>query len=240
MICKNCGNEFEGNYCNNCGQPAATHDIDMKFVLHDLQHGLVHIHGGLFFSAKELFTRPGHAIRDYIKGKRVQHYQPISMLIVLTTFYGLFYYTFEIDIFSGKDDGLFDYKMVNEWVGHHFPIIILLQLPIFAAASYFIFRKQGYNYLEHIILNSFYSTQKIWLRLSILLLLIILGKTSRFAGVSNWLFFPELILMIWTYGQFFKGMPKFTIVWKTFLTLVVSSAIALLLTTLFFMLFIVK
>ena len=30
--CKNCGNGFEGNYCNLCGQPAETHRINFKFL----------------------------------------------------------------------------------------------------------------------------------------------------------------------------------------------------------------
>lgn len=240
MICKNCGNEFEGNFCNNCGQPADTHSIDTHFVMHDLSHGILHVHGGLFYSARELFTRPGHAIRDYIEGKRVKHYKPISMLVVLATFYGLFYHSFDIDMFSGNEENLFDYKMVNEWVGHHFPIIILLQLPIFALSSYFIFRKERYNYYEHVILNSFYSAQKIWFRMFVLLFLIITNKKEYFVYVSNWTFLPELLLMLWSYGQFFKEMPKFEIVWKTLLTLLVSTGIAFLFTILFFMLFIMK
>lgn len=240
MICKNCGNEFEGNFCNNCGQPADTHAIDTHFVMHDLSHGLFHVHGGLFYSARELFTRPGHAIRDYIEGKRVKHYKPISMLVVLATFYGLLYYTFEIDLFSGKEEGPFDYKMANEWIGHHFPIVILLQLPIFALGSYLVFRKQGYNYYEHVILNSFFSAQKIWFRMFVLLVLVVISRKDDFSLVSNWMFFPELFLMFWSYGQFFKEMSKPKVFFKTFLTLAISSCISLILALLFVMIFLVK
>lgn len=240
MICKNCGNEFEGNFCNNCGQPADTHAIDTHFVMHDLSHGLFHVHGGLFYSARELFTRPGHAIRDYIEGKRVKHYKPISMLVVLATFYGLLYYTFEIDLFSGKEEGPFDYKMANEWIGHHFPIVILLQLPIFALGSYLVFHKQGYNYYEHVILNSFFSAQKIWFRMFVLLVLVVIGRKDDFSLVSNWMFFPELFLMFWSYGQFFKEMSKPKVFFKTFLTLAISSCISLILALLFVMIFLVK
>jgi len=240
IICKNCGNEFEGNFCNNCGQPADTHAIDTHFVMHDLSHGILHVHGGLFYSARELFTRPGHAIRDYIEGKRVRHYKPISMLVVLATFYGLFYYTFEIDMFLGKSDNLFDYKMVNEWIGHHFPIIILLQLPIFALSSYLVFRKQGYNYYEHVILNSFYSAQKVWFRMFVLLVLVVINKKDHFSEISNWLFFPELLLMVWSYGQFFKNMPRVTVFWKTLLALFIGSTISISLAVLFIVAFLMK
>jgi len=198
------------------------------------------VHGGLFYSARELFTRPGHAIRDYIEGKRVRHYKPISMLVVLATFYGLFYYTFEIDMFSGNNDGLFDYEMVNEWIGHHFPIVILMQLPVFALASYLVFRKQGYNYYEHIILNSFFSAQKTWFRMFVMLVLVAIGRKDNFTQVSNWMFFPELFLMLWSYGQFFKDMSKPRVFLKTFLVLLMSSFISISLVLLFVVLFLMK
>ncbi|RYZ28296.1 MAG: DUF3667 domain-containing protein [Chitinophagaceae bacterium] len=240
MICKNCGNEFEGNFCNNCGQPADTHAIDTHFVMHDLSHGLFHIHGGLFYSARELFTRPGYAIRDYIEGKRVKHYKPISMLVVLATFYGLLYYTFEIDMFSGNHEDFFDYKMVNEWVGHHFPIVILVQLPIYALGSYLVFRKEGYNYYEHVILNSFFSAQKTWFRMFVLLVLVAIGKKGDFTPISNWMFFPELFLMFWSYGQFFKDMSKPKVVLKTFLAMLLSIFISLIVVVVFVMVFLMK
>ena len=35
------------------------------------------------YSGKQLFTRPGHAIREFIEGKRIKHLKPISLVIVL-------------------------------------------------------------------------------------------------------------------------------------------------------------
>ncbi|WP_296142756.1 DUF3667 domain-containing protein [uncultured Flavobacterium sp.] len=222
MICKNCGNTFEGNYCSNCGQPAETHAIDMHFVAHDLRHGLFHVDGGIFYSARELFSRPGHAVRDYLEGKRIQHYKPISMLIVLASFYGLFYHALGINIFNAKTDHLFDYSEINEWIIHHFSIITLLILPIASLTSFLIFRKQGYNFTEHVILNSFYSCQKLWVRIFALPLFLLVKDSGAF---MEWLLLPDLVLMLWCYMQFFNKLPKL----KAFILTLLVAVITLLL-----------
>lgn len=225
MICKNCGHTFEGNYCNNCGQKAETHSIDISFVAHDLQHGLFHFEGGIIYSAKELFTRPGDAIREYIEGKRIRHYKPISMLIVLATFYGFFYHYLDIDIFKNKSDNFFHYSEINEWIAHHFSIITLMVLPILSFSSFILFRNQGYNFTEHLILNSFYSSQKMFLRLATLPIFIFIHDTEIILAIMRWLLVADLFLMFWTYGQFFKALPKF----KVFLLALLATFINIIL-----------
>lgn len=224
-ICKNCGNVFEGNYCNNCGQKAETHAIDASFVAHDLQHGLFHFEGGMVYSAKELFTRPGNSIREYIEGKRKRHYKPISMLIVIATFYGVLYHLMDIDIFVQiQDEKLVDYQMFNEWIAHHFSIITLVLLPILAFTSHLLFKKQGYNFTEHLILNSFYSCQKLFIRV-LLLPVFLLLEPETIVIVMRWLLIIDLFLMFWTYMQFFNEIPKL----KVFLLVVLANAINLVL-----------
>jgi hypothetical protein len=73
ITCKNCHQTYTGNYCNNCGQPADTHKINIHYLWHDIQHGLFHFDKGVTYTAKQLFTRPGHSIREFIEGKRVKH-----------------------------------------------------------------------------------------------------------------------------------------------------------------------
>lgn len=232
IICKNCGNVFEGNYCNICGQKAETHPIDVHFIAHDLQHGLLHYEGGIVYSAKELFTRPGHAIRDYIEGKRVKHYKPISMLIVLATFYGLFYHVLNIDIFSNKENTLLNYEKLNEWIAHHFSIITLLLLPILSLSSYLLFKKQGYNYTEHLILNSFYSSQKLFLRILTLPLFIFVKNPETVLLIIRGMMILDILLMFWSYGQFFNKLPKSKVFMLSIIATLINIFIMFLITTL--------
>ena len=89
IICKNCGHIYSGQFCNNCGQPSDTHKLNLHFIWHDLQHAFLHFDKGVLFTAKELFTRPGNSIREFIEGKRVKHFKPISLVIILATLYGV-------------------------------------------------------------------------------------------------------------------------------------------------------
>lgn len=227
-VCKNCGAVFEGNYCNNCGQPAATHDINTSFVVHDLQHGLMHINGGILHSARELFSRPGHSIREYIEGKRMKHYKPLSMLIILAGLYSLFYHALGINVLSGVDDGLLDYEEANEWISHHFSIISLLLLPILSLSSYIVFKKQGYNYTEHIVLNSFYSSQKLWVRIVTVPLLLFKDMETLLPQV---LMGVDFVLMLWCYKQFFTKTSMLKAVGATLLAYSIGLLVMLLVLT---------
>ena len=92
--CKNCNQSFEGHFCNNCGQSAKTHQINFQFLWHDIQHGLFHFDNGILYTSKQLFTRPGNTIREFIEGKQVRHFKPFSLVIVLATVYGLLIHFF--------------------------------------------------------------------------------------------------------------------------------------------------
>ena len=39
-FCKNCGTEFNGNFCSNCGQPAKLKRIDAHYIKHEIEHVL--------------------------------------------------------------------------------------------------------------------------------------------------------------------------------------------------------
>src|SRR4051812_27858595 len=85
--CKNCANEFEGNFCNNCGQKAKTERLNWRYVSDEGKYVFLHFNGGLMYSIRQLFTRPGDSIRDFIEGKRVHHYKPILLVVVLAGVY---------------------------------------------------------------------------------------------------------------------------------------------------------
>ena len=56
--CLNCGTEFEGNFCPECGQKADTGRFTMRFIFENLVAAFTSKDGGLWFTLKSLFTRP--------------------------------------------------------------------------------------------------------------------------------------------------------------------------------------
>ncbi|KFF10844.1 DUF3667 domain-containing protein [Flavobacterium hydatis] len=213
IICKNCKQHFKGHYCSNCGQSSETHKLDFHFLLHDIQHGLLHFDKGMLYSAKQLFTRPGDTIREFIEGKRVKHFKPISLVIVLATLYGLLYHYFDINTIgdnssNNQTDLSIDFKQINEWIATHFSWVTLASIPFYTLGTYIAFRHQGYNYIEYFILNTFKASQRLIVHLALLPLLYYYNETPHIRTVMKILYLIDIILIYWTNVQFFNKLTK--------------------------------
>ncbi|MBZ4035050.1 DUF3667 domain-containing protein [Flavobacterium sp. 17A] len=208
IICKNCHQVFKGHYCNNCGQSAETHKINIHFLWHDIQHGLLHFDKGITYSLKQLFTRPGNSVREFIEGKRVRHFKPLSLVVVLATLYGVLYHYYHIDTFANTKNTSFDYTDFNEWMATHFSWIIVASIPIYTIGTYIVFRKQGYNYFEFFVLNTFKASQRLFVQILTFPILLYLNGTPHIQKFLNATYFIGLILIFWTNIQFFNKLSK--------------------------------
>ena len=85
--CLNCGTEFEGKFCPECGQSAETGRFTMKFIWENLLAAFISKDGGIWFTLKNLFTRPGAMIVEILNGKRRRYFSPFPMLIFALTVY---------------------------------------------------------------------------------------------------------------------------------------------------------
>lgn len=239
-ICQNCNKNFEGNFCNNCGQSAKTHKMNFHFLWHDLQHGLLHVDKGIFFTAKELFTRPGHSIREYIHGKRVNHFKPISLVIIFAGLYGFLFHYFEINILSnnisvsGSGEDYIKMKTTVEkmtnWASQHYAVIALATLPIFSLGTYLGFKKAGYNFVEHFILNAFLTGQRLILHIILFPLYYAVNGSSYLKQIGRFVDILGGLLMIWALFQFFYTQEK----WKTLLQILFSYLIIVCIMLAFF------
>jgi len=78
--CANCGTDFTGNYCPNCGQKAHIHRT-LAAIAHDLVHGVLHLDGKLSRTLPLLAFRPGRLTRRYIEGQRASFVSPMSIFL---------------------------------------------------------------------------------------------------------------------------------------------------------------
>lgn len=217
--CKNCQHLYTGQYCNVCGQAADTHKINLHYMWHDIQHGLFHVDKGILYSFKELYTRPGHTIREFIDGKRVKHFKPLSLVIVLATMYGFMYHYFNISVipevdFSENPEEKSVIEKLNLWLSMHLSLTHVVLIPVYALFSYLFFRKQGYNYAEHLILNAYSIGQRLFFMIASFPITYYLSSTHHLKLFIRIQFFIEMALMIWVYMQFFNKLSK----WRSFFT----------------------
>ncbi len=232
VSCRNCDREFSGKYCPDCGQPAKTHRLDLHSVWHDIQHGLLHIDKGILYTLSQLFTKPGITIREYIEGKRVRHFKPVSLVIILATIYALISHFLKIGIvedtgsslksgFSGLNLSFSGDKTemmkIKEFIEDHFAVLQFMLLPFYAAASRLAFRKCGYNYVEHVVINSFIRGQAIVIAI-LFIPFVFWGWLSK----DDSAMFTGLITsacLFWIFIQLFRSRPKKWVVKRTILTI---------------------
>lgn len=156
QACMNCNKPLQGNFCIHCGQSAKTQRFTLKHIFtHDFLKRLFHLDKGIFFSFKELLTRPGHSTRDYINGKRITRVDHFSLLIVLILIFSLLEHVtpFHFTDLSDGDKEIFE--VIDMMFKEHPKIIFVGIIPLYALSSYLFFRKAKQNYAENIVINSF-------------------------------------------------------------------------------------
>jgi len=236
--CLNCNTKLVGKFCSNCGQDANTHRINSHFLWHDIQHGLTHVDKGMLFTIKELFTRPGNSIRQFLEGKRIKHFKPISLVIILAGAYGFLSHYYEINILSSNiqisgsgSEYAHAKKVVDniiDWVSEHYALVTLIQLPVLALGTYLGFKKVDYNFLEHLVINSFLTAQRLLVRLLTFPIFYYYNNTPALRTVSNVIDFIGYTLMAWSLFQLFKSLSNGQRIWRIVLSLAISFSALLM------------
>lgn len=224
--CKNCNHTYTGHFCNNCGQSAETDRLDFHFLWHDIQHGLLHMDKGILYSVRQLLVRPGHSVREFIEGKRVNHFKPISLVIVLATVYGILYHKFHINLFvSDVDNSTINFKELNEWIATHYAWVTLATIPFYTVGTALFFRKQGYNIYEFLILNTFKASQRLIIHIAAFPLVYVYNENPKIKTIFTFLYVIDNVIVFWTNVQFFNKLNKF----KTLMLSVLSHLVFLIL-----------
>ncbi len=227
VTCKNCNYIYQGHFCCNCGQSSDTHRLNFRFLRTEFQRGLLHFDEGILYSGKQLFSRPGHTIREYIQGKRVKHFKPISLVIILASLYGVMYHYFHISFVAAttnnSSEAGIDVVKLNEWMGTHYAWTTLLAIPLYTIGTSIAFRKQGYNLVECFILNAFKASQKLFVHLALFPLLLYFNGTPKMRMLSLILYLIDVVFIYWTNAQFFNKLS----LKKSFLLTLLSQLIFL-------------
>lgn len=87
--CKNCGDTFTGNYCPRCGQSRNTPRYVLRGIVGNILRTVFRVDGKFAHTLLELLYRPGHMMRDFIRGRRIGYTLPLAMVFLMTAFYTL-------------------------------------------------------------------------------------------------------------------------------------------------------
>jgi hypothetical protein len=200
--CLNCNAEIAGNFCSNCSQATTTHRFSLAHVIeHDFIHGIFHFDKGFFYTISQLFTRPGHSIREYVQGKRARHFNYFATIILLLTISYFLKKSTRIDasaIFDGDTtEGLF--KVLKDYS----KITAFLHIPVVAFISYLFFKQSKQNYTENLVLNLYLLCGQLTISLLFPIAMII-SDNKEFIYTVNYVLsiFTFLYIAIFYYQYF--------------------------------------
>ncbi|MDO5617014.1 MAG: DUF3667 domain-containing protein [Cruoricaptor ignavus] len=230
-ICKNCESEFEGNYCNNCGQTKNIKRINLAYFLSEIKKIITPVDRGFFFTIKELTVNPGKTINNYIAGKRIKLVPPFSYLAILSIIH------YFLEQFQNKKpiliEGLLGVTQALKnrnsdietnigitslmWLINNYSYTVLLLIPIFSLASFVCFNKSKFNFFEHIIINSYIFGQ-------ITILFILMYPLNYLLSNDNVEYLRIILTLIftfYTFFQIFRDLKKSSRIMNTVFTYVI-------------------
>src|SRR5258705_9720040 len=90
-ICKSCGNEFIGSYCNLCGEKVL-HAADRSFrkLLSTILITITFADSKFIKTLWLILSKPGFISKEFTEGRRIKYLQPLSLFFVLNLVYFLF------------------------------------------------------------------------------------------------------------------------------------------------------
>jgi len=205
--CQNCNEIITGNFCTNCGQKASVHRYSFKhFIEHDLIHGIWNVDNGFFFTIKELFTRPGHSIREFINGKRVRYFSFITLLVIIL---GISHFVGEYSQVKLSDlmpESSKESMNVIEVFTKKYPkITLLLTIPFYSIFSFLWFRKPKLNLTEHFVLNSYKTVVESIIGLIFTIITVFYINQKGLRTIYSLVVLFSLIYTFWYYKQFFSA-----------------------------------
>ncbi len=245
--CRNCSQSLhlQQKFCHECGQRTDTHRIDYHFLVHEVQHGVFHVDKGIIYTLKELLIRPGHTIREYVDGKRKDHFKPALLIMVLATVTILLnqWWNSGAVLLQGKvelsqsaeaadlrqkqvvktaQSVIHNVSAVMEWINGHYSVSALLMVPLLAFCFWLVFRPYKQNLPEWLIISTFITAQGMFLYI----MLIVLPK--QWLDLSFLFLLLINIYIIWTVTQYFSPKPRVQTVARTVGALALYYAVLLL------------
>ncbi len=203
-ICLNCKNKVSNNFCSICGQKTSTHRFSVNhFVMHDFVHGVFHLDKGFLFTVKELFTRPGHSIREFIQGKRANYFNYFTLIILI---YAIGHLLGKIPkntlaeiLEAGPTAG--NARVMREFGKY----VILAAAPIYALVSFFMFYKSRQNYTEHLVMTMYFTCGILFINFIPLLSVFFTSDLKVILFMNMLVAVLEWIYYFWFFQQYFSA-----------------------------------
>lgn len=162
--CINCRSTLVGHICHECGQKRLEQRWSTPDLMRQFFQQLTDVERGFLFTVKELLVHPGDLVRDYWNGKTIPFYNPFRYVLIWTAINLIINFWLGIDdIISEQmqppsletEFGADHLEAADQHFDNWLNALVLVQLPVFALLTKWLFSKGKNNYAENLILISF-------------------------------------------------------------------------------------
>lgn len=211
-------------FCSHCGQRTNVKRITFKESWYDFWSRVYGFDGMFPRTLRDLTLRPGLAARKFIEGNRVLYYGPVGYFFLMITLYlvmasilGIDIKDFIVDRQSGfieqpkSDSGIAQFsRKVMETVADNIRLVAFVVIPFYAfVARYFLFRKSGFNFMEHMVLPLYVMGHIFWIN--------IIGLfVYKFSGSLIFNSIQSLAIILFL-GFAYTGLMQHQAKWKAFI-----------------------
>jgi hypothetical protein len=127
---------------------------------------------------------------------------------------------------------------ITEWVSSHYALFSLIQVPIFSVGTYLSFKSLRYNFVEHLVINSYLAGQRLLLHIIVLPILYFFPGRQNFSNIDQAVTGLGLLLTAWALYSFFNTLSRSQRIWRILLSLAITTIIMVILSMASLMLFI--
>lgn len=213
--CSNCGAEFNGKYCTECGQGRVKR-LEVKTIVHDVTHGILHWENSFLRTFKNLVFSPGRTVKEYIKGKRKYYVKPFTYFIFIQTVFVIVfhwmsekYFAFLNVSFPQKGEKLSQsvieiQHLISGYVNYFnyvMPLIFGLYLFLFLK------KKTGINYAEALAASFYWAGTSMVFSVILILLSALDERMWNARGAVSFVYYTLAIKGFAGYG-YAKGILK--------------------------------
>ena len=244
--CLNCGSNLNGfKFCPVCGQKAATHRLNFHELWHELVHYFTHADKSIFNLVGALAVRPGVVAREYVDGKRVKYFKPVSFFLVVGTVLVLMLTWFHLPnqaAVMNMEQGAAHIKDVKEkkqflevaermkqvyhYVTKYANVLNMLITPLYAFIFWLFYKKERYSYIEHLAASIYFIS---FIMLFNSLLIVPWQSKTSFAQSGIFFLITDIVYRSFAYRQFMgkKGIgPLLKAVGVSLFTVIIWFAIS--------------
>lgn len=233
MDCKNCGTALAGDFCHNCGQKLITERFSLRQIISDLYHTVINVEKGFWFTLKELFTRPDQVISSYLTGATKKYYNPFRyyfIIIAVSALLQVWLGTFDLqqtDLRQTISPDLSEEELqrqlaIVEFMKKFLNFIPLIILPFIALFFKWMFRKQDWNYAEHLIGATFVYAQTTIIGIFVIIFFYFFPEYIGLGLPIS--FIISALYFAWTYGKVF-GMNPIKVFFQSLLSIIGGFAL---------------